>query len=340
MTSDTFPSFLKPSEITTFRERIKEIASAGSRQRLGFLIGAGFSFDARKLPLSSGLAATLLQQTYGCLPEIASSIAQKYELAAIAQQHLEGGTERRAGLVKAIQKVLTAKLPESQAEKDFAAIVSKCKLRRVFTTNYDSLIGDCLGKRGRIVVPTADGVRVFEDESRDLDCTGIFHLNGDLKDPRVAEEELRRHRSVFYEVLRHELLTKVFVMLGYSFRDDVLQKVFGEVVHVLDHTSEQRSTYIVMPIDEEYEFRVAQEVWKSRGHIQLLPLRAGAFLIELQKALEDQSYTKAIKRIADGLNVDIDDVDKVLKPKWDTLAAVTHSDLATVVQKLLEAKTS
>jgi SIR2-like domain len=338
--STSFPTYLAPEEVGKLRAQLSELGKAALRHRLGFLIGAGFSNDAQKFPVGSGLAKRLVMETHGCDEPSAAAIADKYELAAVAQQYVITAPEGQIALKELIAKELGNPKAESKVESDLATVISMSRMRRVFTTNFDSLIERCLGPRARPVKPSVADVRNFEDESRTLDCTGVFHLMGTLEEPMVTEDDLRGHKSLFIEELRHELLTKVFVMVGYSFRDDALVKVFTEIRDLLAHIRQARATYIVMPIDSGIEYRVAEPLWRSRFDITLLPLGAGEFLAELATAIRSVRYSEITMEISELVNQPADHVSDLLSAISKELVDPNINDIAEIARRMISTRTS
>jgi hypothetical protein len=331
-----FPEYVNKMDL---RQRIAEIARAGLRQRLLFLVGAGFSADARGYPTGAGLASILVRQTYECSEAEANAAAAKYELAAISQQFTERATEKRQGLVEHIAKALSRKpATRPQAELDLASVAAMCRLRRIFTTNFDDVIEDALDKRSRPVKATVADIRKFEDEANDADVTGVFHLNGNTEDPKVTEDELRTHRSVFYELFRRSLLTDVLVMVGYSFRDDAIVRIYDELFDLLKTVGQDRRNYIVMPTDNQLDYLLAERLWRARGDIVLIPVRAGQFFRMLVTALEEARYSEAVTSLAGRVGASEAEVTERLSPYRDKFAHVSLSELTQAVEELMKSR--
>lgn len=314
-----------------------EIARAGLRRRLLFLIGAGFSADARGYPTGAGLASILVKETYACSDIEAAAAASKYELAAIAQQYTERATDRRVGLVAQVAAAVSKKpSTRPQAELDIASVASMCQLRRIFTTNFDSVIEDALDKRARVVKPTVTDVRAFEEEADRADVTGVFHLNGDVTNPVITEDDLRKHRSIFYELFRENLLSNVLVMVGYSFRDDAIIKIYDELSDLLTRVGEDRFNYIVMPTSDELDYTLADRLWRARGNIILIPLGAGQFFRMLVDTLEEARYANTVTKIAESTGETESAISDRLRPYKDIFAHVSLPELAQAVEELMK----
>jgi hypothetical protein len=331
MSSPTPPLEFPSESIAEFKARIMEIAAAGLNGGLGLLVGAGFSKHARNLPLASELAARLIQDHRNCEQHLADELGKKYELAAIAEQYESAVTGKREQLNTKLREVLSVEGDAGAIGRDLFSIVSICSLRRIFTTNYDNLLEVALRDRHYKVKASARGIHEFEEASNLRDCTGICHINGDLAQPVITETDLRSHRSVFLEELRHELLTKVFVMLGYSFRDDALRHIFDEVSDVLKHARELKATYIVMPVSSILEYNIAKAVWSNRGEITLLPFDAGRFLAELRSGIEEHRSRRAIVELSRTLGVDELKAQEMIEPLSSKFGDLSLGDISSLI---------
>ena len=329
-----FPPYVDRPDL---EQRMSEIARAGLDQRLVFLIGAGFSRDARGYPTGSELASVLVQDTYKCTEAEAKAAAGKYELAAIAQQFVEKATEKRTQLVARIASALSQE-PEkkSQVELDFASVAAICRPRRVYTTNFDNIIESALEARGRVVPPEISEIRTFEQDANVRDITGVFHLNGDLKHPQVTEDDIRTHRSVSFELLRQDMLTQVLVMVGYSFRDDAITRIYDDLFELLKKVGEDRRNYIVMPTDGSLDYKLAERLWRSRGDIVLMPFSAGQFFRLLVTFLEEARYEETIKGIAERIGKTSTEVNDRLRPLRHKFSHITAPELAEAIEQFLD----
>jgi len=331
----TFPAYVDRPDL---EQRVVEIAQAGLDQRLLLLIGAGFSKDARGYPVGSELASVLIRDVYHSHSDAdIEAAARKYELAAISQQYVEKATEKRQQLLSRIGNALS-KVPKekSQVELDLATVASICRLRRVFTTNFDSVIEESLDSRAVPLKPTISDIRTFEERVKTNDVTGIMHLNGGVSDAKLTENDLRGDRSIFFEILRQSMLTDVLVMIGYSFRDDAVTQIYDELFDLLKAVGQDRRSYIVMPVDNELDYRLGERLWRSRGDIVLLPLRAGEFLRMLVSSLEEVRYEGSVRGIAEQIGTTPADIHDRLRPLKDKYAHISSGELAEAVEEIIQ----
>jgi hypothetical protein len=327
-----FPDYVDKNDL---HQRMAELAKAGLDRKLLLLLGAGFSKDARGYPTGAELAESLVRGTYsGYSAAEIQAAANKYELAAISQQFVEKATGKAPALLKLVQDHLSKRPPtKSATETDLATIASLCRMRRIFTTNFDEIIEQSLGTRHRFVKPAIANIQDFEAEADLLDITGVFHLNGDLSAPRMTEDDLRTHRSVFFELLRQDMLTKVLVMIGYSFRDDSITQIYDQLFDLLRSVGEDRKSYIVMPMDGKLDYKLAERLWDARGNIVVIPLRAGDFLHLLLSHIEEVRYDVVVKGLATELGESEVAVNERLNPLKHLFAHLTLGEVAEALRQ-------
>jgi len=334
-----FPLYLGDDEVVSLQRRITEIALAALARQLGLLIGAGFSFEARGLPLGSHLAVALAEDLG--YPEIsARRLADTYGLSVIAEQYGRVVTGKRQQLVDTVSRMLTTSGDGSQVENDLKAIVSNCDISRIFTTNYDSLIETALGdQRSATIAETASALTKFEHDIRRKEFTGVFHIHGTTTNPVITETDLQKPRSIFFEELRHELLSRVFVMVGYSFRDESITDVFESIYELLKKTREERKTFLVSPIEEEFEYRFAKQYWEDRCDVCLIPMGAGAFFAEFLEQLHTVGSVKPIDEISVKIRSSPADVKERLKRLCDDVPDLALDDMAEIARRFLAVRT-
>lgn len=334
-----WPDFLSEGQKSALGQRVDEIARAATYQKLTIMLGAGFSKDAQNLPIGSELAEALLDQTYGGDKSEVQRLSRQYELAAVAAQFEEETSGRREQLKDLLRRKLSTTAPLSDTEKALGTLASLAQIPRIFTTNYDELIERSLELRAQSVKHSVKGIEEFEQRLREIDCTGVFHLNGGFDDPVITEDDLRKHRSLFLEQFRSELLTNILVMVGYSLRDDAIVTVFHHIFDLLDRLRQGRASFIVMPVESATEYEVASRLWKTRGNIHILPTSAGPFLKELLRHVREFRYEKAVAETSKMLREPTEEVNDRLRRLRGQIEELNDDDVAEVVRRIVSVRT-
>jgi len=130
------------------------------------------------------------------------------------------------------------------------------------------------------------------------------------------------------------------VMVGYSVRDDAITKIFSEISDLLERAGQGRLTYVVMPVGSAVEYKVAKEVWKSRGGIRLLPLKAGDFFRHLVISMREARSSDNIKEMAKLLNESEEKVKERLRPIEAEFEDLGPDDITQCAKKLLSVRVS
>jgi len=338
-TLPSFPEYLSEGQRNSFGQRLTELAKVALSGKLTLLIGAGFSKDAKGFPTGAELAGYLIAGVHGGDTSEVRRVAEKYELAAIAAQFEEGTTGRRDQLKELLREKLQYTGDFSEIEKDLSTIVSLSHARRIFTTNYDDVIEHALGPRNWPVAHSVRALEEFEERVRSIDCTAVLHFNGGIDDPVITEADLRSHRSLFLEQFRKELLTNVLVMVGYSFRDDAIVSVFDDIFDLLGRIRADRASYIVTPISSTTEYEVASRLWKTRGNIHVVPVRARVFFRELLVHMREIRYEDSVSATAQAIRESPEQVHERLRPLLGKIQEMTDADIAEALRQLVSVRT-
>lgn len=148
-------------------------------------------------------------------------------------------------------------------------ILTRLPIFTYWTTNYDSLIEDGLraANRNPDVKSESEQLPVLFP---DRDAV-VYKMHGDILNPAHAvltktDYELYEHRRpLFRTALKGDLVSKVFLFVGFSFEDPNLDYILSQIHSLLnenvhDHycffRKAQRMDYST---DEEYGYNVARQ---------------------------------------------------------------------------------
>lgn len=178
----------------------------------------------------------------------------------------------------------TKALKESVIHKELAALKS-CNL--FYTTNFDDFIEKSFKENGRQCRVVA-----IEEE---MGCGGndceIVKFHGDLNHPTdmvLSESEYERRlalSTVMDYRLKGDMLGRVLLFLGYSFRDvnvSYLFRVINEQFGKLDQSTSKRRAYIIFPEPSDFEITL----FKARN-IEVIPVESNDLSANVASVLHD-----------------------------------------------------
>lgn len=192
-------------------------------------------------------------------------VDKEKDLLAVAQfyKNKRGGT--RGSINQSIMEAFTKEVIVNEN----VTILTKLPILTYWTTNYDALIETGLRNANRnpdvkaeseqlpVILPDRDAI--------------VYKMHGDITNPAHAvltktDYELYEHRRpLFRTALKGDLISKVFLFVGFSFEDPNLDYILGQIHSLLnedvhDHycffRKVQKGDY---PTDEEYGYNLARQ---------------------------------------------------------------------------------
>lgn len=197
--------------------------------------------------------------------DISLDIDKEEDLLAVAQfyKNKRGGT--RGGINQSIMSAFTKQVEINEN----VAILTRLPIFTYWTTNYDPLIENGLREANRnpdikseseqlsVILPDRDAI--------------VYKMHGDASNPAHAvltktDYELYEHRRpLFRTALKGDLVSKVFLFVGFSFEDPNLDYILGQIHSLLnedvhDHycffRKVQKADY---SSEEEYGYNIAKQ---------------------------------------------------------------------------------
>ncbi len=105
-----------------------------------------------------------------------------------------------------------------------------------WTTNYDSLIEDCLQSKGKNVDIITDQLQLkYQSSSRDA---VVYKMHGDKSCPdkviltKRDYETYDEERAFFSHSLIHDLIVKTFLFIGFSFKDPNFERIITYIKNI------------------------------------------------------------------------------------------------------------
>lgn len=203
--------------------------------------------------------------------DIGLDIDKENDLLAVAQfyKNKRGGT--RSGINQALMGAFTKEVKTNENVK----ILTRLPIFTYWTTNYDNLIETGIREANRnpdvksepeqlsVLLPERDAV--------------VYKMHGDISNPAHAvltktDYELYEHRRpLFRTALKGDLVSKVFLFIGFSFEDPNLNDILGQIHSLLnedvhDHycffKKVQKENY---ENDEDYGYHLAKQEMQSEN---------------------------------------------------------------------------
>jgi len=148
------------------------------------------------------------------------------------------------------------------------ALAGLARCRVIYTTNYDDFIERAFKLHGRPARKIAIEAHMGDYSFNDSNACEIVKFHGDFSHPNVMvlseshyERRLKLDTAMDYR-LRADLLGRVVLFIGYSFRDwnvSYLFRMVNDQFHGLPESLAKRRAYITVPDPSDFELRLFDE---------------------------------------------------------------------------------
>lgn len=234
-------------------EFIKEIEKAIKSEEIAAFIGAGLS-----VPAGFPTWAELPKEP---AREIKLDVEKELDLVNLAQYY---SNARQRSSIDDLIKDSFSKLKKPTKNH---TLLAQLPISTFWTTNYDKLLEKALEANNKIpFVKTKD--EQLRGTNGNFDAV-VYKLHGDVDSPEDAvitrsdyEEFGYNKRKLFREVLEGDLLTKTFIILGFSFSDPNFNYIIGRL-RVLLEESKTRKHYCIMKRvakdEDDFDYKKAKQ---------------------------------------------------------------------------------
>lgn len=159
--------------------------------------------------------------------ELNLDINKENDLVSLAQYHYNDNGRHT------INESIVSEFQRGAKENETMHILASLPINTFWTTNYDSIIEDTLANKGKIVdVKKESSQMKFFKPNRDV---LVYKMHGDKDNPNKAVitrddyESYSKYRSAFTTQLKGELLSKMFLFIGFSFEDPNLEQILSKI---------------------------------------------------------------------------------------------------------------
>jgi hypothetical protein len=215
--------------------------------------------------------------------ELGLNVELEHDLISVAQYHVNKKNSS-VGLARKILEEFSEQAEPSEAHD----LISRLPIRTYWTTNYDTLIEDCLKKNYRV----ADVKRKTDDlvTTRPKRDAVVYKMHGDVSSPGAAilyksqYEKYHKSHEAFVTALSGDLISKTFLFIGFSFTDPNLDYVLSRL-HVPDDYRRPHYCFLrkepEKPYEKEDEDSAKYRQRRQEHHVRdLLRFGIQALLIE------------------------------------------------------------
>ena len=164
--------------------------------------------------------------------DIGLDVDKETDMLSVAQYY-KNQRRTRGGINKAILNAFSMDVQTNENVK----ILSRLPIATYWTTNYDELLekGICEANRNPDVKSESDQLSSMK---RDRDAI-VYKMHGDVNHPANAVltkedyEVYELRRPLFRTALQGDLISKVFLFIGFSFEDPNLDYILGQIHSLL-----------------------------------------------------------------------------------------------------------
>jgi len=269
---------------------LKQLAQIVAEKRACLLCGSGMS-KASGMPLAKDLSIMMTNMIlHGERPQLPPTDELKYlasifpmETIAEAYQK-EFDQDRLRAFLSDEFDTDPATLHEGHRALEFLA--SQGYIDRVYTTNFDFLIEEAVGGRGKTI--SDSNVNELK-KALTLGQMPVLHLHGHLgTDCLLEESKTYKLETPLSQVLKADMTTSYFVFIGYSLNDPDLRTIYLSIRDTLQKEKLAKKPFVVHPLladspdAQRNELRLASAVWDAR-HATYIPGKAELLLPALAR---------------------------------------------------------
>ena len=212
----------------------------------------------------------------GLLRPLASDIGldvdKETDMLSVAQFY-KNQRRTRAGIN---QKILDAFSVDAQINENIR-IISRLPIFTYWTTNYDELLEKGIREANRNPDVKSESDQL-SNMKRDRDAI-VYKMHGDVNHPANAVltkedyELYEHHRPLFRTALKGDLVSKVFLFIGFSFEDPNLDYILGQIHSLLGENVPNHYCFFKRVQENEFSDPAEYGYCKSRQDMQEENLR-------------------------------------------------------------------
>lgn len=206
--------------------QFSEVIQLVRKEQVTLFLGAGFSLEAGA-PNSSSLIDAILNQ----VPYEDKEDFVNLTLDALCQKFVEYNNEGRSALIRTLKPLFNF---ERKNCKDQISLSHIPHFKRIFTTNYDTLIEDAYGS-DCVVIKQNQDIGMIDDTK-----AMIYKIHGDFDNPdemiltRGDYDDFYRNQKneLIWDIVKAEFSLRAILFIGYSLDDSNITHLIERVTNL------------------------------------------------------------------------------------------------------------
>lgn len=249
--------------------------------------------------------------------DIGLNVEKETDLLSVAQFY-KNQRRTRAGINQAI---LDAFSSDARINENIQ-IISRLPIFTYWTTNYDELLEKGIREANRNPDVKSESDQL-SNMKRDRDAI-VYKMHGDVNHPANAvltkeDYELYEHRRpLFRTALKGDLVSKVFLFIGFSFEDPNLDYILGQIHSLLGENIPNHYCFSKRVQEDEFDDPKEYGYCKARQDMQEENLRNyGIQTVFVNSYSEITDILREIERVSKLYNVFISGSAEEYSSPWD-----------------------
>lgn len=286
---------------------LNEIVELFQNKKVEILCGAGMS-RASGCALANDISIKIMKSFGNFSEKDVKILLSKYPFEVIASAFIRKKSDNKLPLRELIKESLDeckGNIHSGHIALQF--LNSQGYIGKIYTTNFDLLLEDTFKGKSRMINDST--VMDIEKALEDGDVP-ILHIHGTIEnnDFLISEKETINLNTPLAEILKGDMVTKNFVLVGYSMNDPDLRTIYLFLKEMLMKHKVFQQGYIVYPLDTDkntqpFEIEFVRRIWEERG-MTYIPMNAEDFFTTIVEKLKMANSRDLIISILNKRSID------------------------------------
>lgn len=249
--------------------------------------------------------------------DIGLDVERETDMLSVAQFY-KNQRRTRTGINQTILEAFS----ENAQINDNIRIISRLPIFTYWTTNYDELLEKGIREANRNPDVKSESDQL-SNMKRDRDAI-VYKMHGDVNHPSKAVltkedyELYEHHRPLFRTALKGDLVSKVFLFIGFSFEDPNLDYILGQIHSLLGEDVPNHYCFFKRVQEDDFSDPAEYGYYKARQDMQEENLRNyGIQTVFVDSYDEITGILKEIERVSKLYSVFVSGSAHAYTTPWD-----------------------